>query len=402
MGILGKFLDIYGKSGDPAVKEIEQSFTIASCSGCSEACGVTNESLGPSERYPSSLSLDTSTPLWGSIKPWSIQILCATGKTDWVHSVTDESGTLAQSIDQSSKSWKSLVIDPITKKPTTNRVVISNSSINPPDEYFEFDETKNNIKDRPSRVLILPDFIYIENITPRSAPEDLKNVLTAIGTAKIQTKLSTITNGDSNGHSNGHSNGNGNGNGHYYTNGDSNTNGHTNGHSNGDSNGHTNGNEADSSNGHSNPQKRPPNAPQLTHLHKETIQQISPLPSGHKVIPANDLAYILLCSHRTRDKRCAITANILKKRFELELQERDLYRDSSDDRPNGVRIEFVSHVGGHKFAANCIIYTKSGEAIWLARVRPEHVSKIIEHCVLKGEVFPELLRGAFNTNPIDW
>jgi len=31
-----------------------------------------------------------------------------------------------------------------------------------------------------------------------------------------------------------------------------------------------------------------------------------------------------------------------------------------DDRPGGVGIYFISHVGGHKFAANVIVYRKSG------------------------------------------
>lgn len=343
MGLLGNFLNYRDKSNSH-VKEISQNFVVADCSSCGN-CEST-------EKYPSSVKIDTDIPLWGSVKPWSLQILCATGKTDWVHSVTEEKDTLAMAVDESASEWKSLVVDPTTGKSTTHRVMISNSSLNPPDEYLEFDDSTQDPLDRPSRVLILPDFIYIDHITPRSAKDDLKVVIKNINDARVNALK--------------------------------------------------NPEPSDEIKGNNTGEQKAPNAPVLPTLGKSTIQKIPKLESGHKVYPSEDLACILLCSHRTRDKRCAVTSNILKKKFEAELRERDLYRDASDDRPNGVSLHFVSHVGGHKFAANCIVYTKSGKAIWLARVAPEHVAAIVEYCVLKGQVFPDLLRSAFNTNPIAW
>lgn len=88
-------------------------------------------------------------------------------------------------------------------------------------------------------------------------------------------------------------------------------------------------------------------------------------------------------------------------------------------RPGGVGIYFVSHTGGHKFAANVIIYRRRmaddeddskpgkvlGEAsegafqgIWLARVRPEDCENIVRYTVLKGKIVkPERqLRGGFD------
>lgn len=128
-----------------------------------------------------------------------------------------------------------------------------------------------------------------------------------------------------------------------------------------------------------------------------------------------------------------------------------LYRDLHDERPGGVGIYFISHVGGHKFSANVMIYRHSsvvagakeangtanghangaeaqladlkiedeegkqvvldankeqeaegnGEAaqcIWLARVRPEDCENIIKYTVLQGKVVkPERqLRGGFD------
>jgi hypothetical protein len=118
-----------------------------------------------------------------------------------------------------------------------------------------------------------------------------------------------------------------------------------------------------------------------------------------------------------------------------------LYRDLHDERPGGVGIYFISHVGGHKFSANVMVYRHSsviqrpgeanghangghalpkaedengqevlldadkdedgGEAaqcIWLARVRPEDCENIIRYTVLQGKVVKpdRQLRGGFD------
>lgn len=86
-----------------------------------------------------------------------------------------------------------------------------------------------------------------------------------------------------------------------------------------------------------------------------------------------------------------------------------------DERPGGVGIYFISHVGGHKFAANVMVYRRglieskgvdegdrrAGEAtqgIWLARVRPEDCEGIVKYTVLKGKVIKpnRQLRGGFD------
>jgi len=121
------------------------------------------------------------------------------------------------------------------------------------------------------------------------------------------------------------------------------------------------------------------------------------------------------------------------------LQPLGLARDLDDERPGGVGIYFVSHVGGHKYAANVLVYRKrnaafafapgvkvddvghegyeekkegaeekgseeeekgeeAAQCIWLARVRPEDCEGIVKYTVLKGKVVkPEKqLRGGFN------
>lgn len=170
-------------------------------------------------------------------------------------------------------------------------------------------------------------------------------------------------------------------------------------------------------------------------------------PSGLKARPCPHKYLILLCSQKTRDARCGQSAPLLRKEFERHLAPLGLYRDLHDERPGGVGIYFISHVGGHKFSANVMIYRSSsaierpnqlnghangveesleklkveddkgqevvldvnkaqeaegnGEAaqcIWLARVRPEDCENIIRYTVLQGKlVKPQSqLRGGFD------
>jgi hypothetical protein len=108
---------------------------------------------------------------------------------------------------------------------------------------------------------------------------------------------------------------------------------------------------------------------------------------------------VLLCSHQRRDARCGITAPLIKKELERHLRGHGLYRDLDDERAGGVGIYFVSHVGGHKFAANVLIYRKKEQQmIWLGRVKPEHCEGIVKYTILKGKVVhpDSQLRGGFD------
>lgn len=137
--------------------------------------------------------------------------------------------------------------------------------------------------------------------------------------------------------------------------------------------------------------------------------------------PSPHAAVILLCSQRTRDARCGQSAPLLRREFERHLRPLGLYRDLDDERPGGVGIYFISHVGGHKYAANVIVYRRrdfewykkqaeetgaetrtsdegASQGIWLARVRPEDCENVIRYTVLQGKVVKpkEQLRGGFD------
>ncbi|KAJ8086356.1 hypothetical protein PM082_005179 [Marasmius tenuissimus] len=56
----------------------------------------------------------------------------------------------------------------------------------------------------------------------------------------------------------------------------------------------------------------------------------------------------------------------------------------------------TSHVGGHKFAGLCTIYTPQRSGIWYGRVTTHEVDGIVENTIEKGLVVPKLLRGGIN------
>ncbi|KAK8141193.1 hypothetical protein G3M48_000598 [Beauveria asiatica] len=127
-------------------------------------------------------------------------------------------------------------------------------------------------------------------------------------------------------------------------------------------------------------------------------------------------AVILLCSQKTRDARCGQSAPLLRKEFERHLRPLGLARDLHDERPGGVGIYFIDHVGGHKYSANVMIYRRANafdhdqkaaaaangagengavpvtpdmgaaQCMWLARVRPEDCENIVRYTILKGKL----------------
>lgn len=51
-------------------------------------------------RYPAKFDIEMDDKLYGKVKPWSTQLLVATGKTDWVRDVEDEKGSVMEAIEK--------------------------------------------------------------------------------------------------------------------------------------------------------------------------------------------------------------------------------------------------------------------------------------------------------------
>lgn len=211
----------------------------------------------------------------------------------------------------------------------------------------------------PTTALLLPAFTLIENVTPASVPDLITNYISTAPTTSMPLPDPSI---------------------------------------------HTpsfqlNGTALTSS---------PPTTPTSTTHPTPLATPLTTRPCPHNYL-------ILLCSQRSRDARCGQSAPLLRKEFERHLRPLGLYRDLHDERPGGVGIYFISHVGGHKYSANVMIYRRhtvaaqdvtrdgadagqAGQCIWLARVRPEDCEGIVKFTVLQGKVVkPERqLRGGFD------
>lgn len=183
---------------------------------------------------------------------------------------------------------------------------------------------------------------------------------------------------------------------------------------------------------------------------------------------------ILICSHNSRDSRCGILGPLLHQEFSQYINKRhtlrnkvtsDIVEDSRDEssavsfashpqfRPDAIdpdheeqqpiNIGMISHIGGHKWAGNVIIYIPpnyqinplkrkhrgadpkdkaakepivhederlsesddkpfvsplAGKGIWYGRVQPQHVEGIVEQTIGHGKIIKDLFRGGINQN----
>ncbi|CAE6462348.1 unnamed protein product [Rhizoctonia solani] len=68
-------------------------------------------------------------------------------------------------------------------------------------------------------------------------------------------------------------------------------------------------------------------------------------------------------------------------------------RKPESDFAQRVLILRNSHMGGHKFAGNVIIYFPTGNGVWYGRVSTHEVQAVVESTIIGGKVLPALLRG---------
>ncbi|KAJ7507528.1 Sucrase/ferredoxin-like-domain-containing protein [Mycena galericulata] len=134
---------------------------------------------------------------------------------------------------------------------------------------------------------------------------------------------------------------------------------------------------------------------------------------------------IMLCSHKRRDNRCAIAAPKLEQAFIKSLESKgwtadtqlehimepplEKFSGTADEKENYIADELKalsgakkalilrnSHMGGHKYAGNCIIYMPQGSSVWYGRVTTHEVESIVVNTLEGGLVLPPLLRGGMD------
>ena len=130
-----------------------------------------------------------------------------------------------------------------------------------------------------------------------------------------------------------------------------------------------------------------------------------------------DEILVLICGHGGRDIRCGTLGPILKKEFEEKLERQNISLLSDPPPAEAIEIDtglgghtptarvgLISHVGGHKWAGNVIVYIPptfgtnalAGKGIWYGRVEPGHVEGIVAKTILEGKVVKDLFRGGID------
>ncbi|XP_002966242.2 altered inheritance of mitochondria protein 32 [Selaginella moellendorffii] len=101
-------------------------------------------------------------------------------------------------------------------------------------------------------------------------------------------------------------------------------------------------------------------------------------------------SHVFICAHGARDARCGSCGPVLVDKFRDEIEARGL--------SGRVTVKACSHIGGHKFAGNVIIYAASGgggpvSGHWYGYVTPNDVSVLLEQHIERGQIVDKLWRG---------
>lgn len=316
--------------------------------------------------YPAKFSIDEDDKLFGHVKGWDTHLIVGTGKTDWVRDITDEDGSVMQAVGKHGQEIN------MSGGRGKGKLMLSASNMPTGCDHQSGDG---------SDCMLLPSWTFIENVKPDQVPALMKDVVAqsvSNRTPLDAPKLKAEPNGT-------HS-------------------------------------ASDTPNGASTPLEMAAPRTNGTHTNPTDIAALTITPplnaAQFTTRPIPHRALILMCSHKTRDARCGQSAPLLRKEFERILRPMGLYRDLQDDRPGGVGVYFINHVGGHKYSANVMIYRRAGsgvspvgegaeeqdlkaeavQGIWLARIRPEDCENIVRYTVLQGKVVKpkSQLRGGFD------
>ncbi|KAI8920200.1 Sucrase/ferredoxin-like-domain-containing protein [Powellomyces hirtus] len=119
-----------------------------------------------------------------------------------------------------------------------------------------------------------------------------------------------------------------------------------------------------------------------------TLLEKGTIPQSITTTPLKGKAWIFVCTHKKRDKRCGVAGPMLVDEFREAAKELGM--------TEAVTVYGCSHFGGHKFAGNIIIYHRNPviSGNWYGRVKTCHVRPILQTTVEEGRVFKELWRGA--------
>jgi len=105
-------------------------------------------------------------------------------------------------------------------------------------------------------------------------------------------------------------------------------------------------------------------------------------------IPEN-LVHIYVCCHSARDVRCGVIGQVLISKLRKFQNE-------------NIKVFGCSHVGGHKYAGNMIIYRPDWkQGIWYGRILPDDIENIMQKTVIGGKIIEKHWRGGLPSGEWD-
>ncbi|KAG8956729.1 hypothetical protein FRC04_000207 [Tulasnella sp. 424] len=338
---------------DNLVAKLDSASIPVTSDPCRECPNPCDEHEYRHEEWPSQMLIDHTSDMLGAVKPYFRQVVISTGKSDWEREVTEARGTLAANLNdlsisghKSSSSSNGPKVPGVFNSDSATRLSVINGSHRTTSE----DASKET-------VLIFPDYKMVTEVDSTSKGAE------TLARGFLDAELS----------------------------------------------------------------KAGSDQPQIG--------------SKSWILPYQ--AVILLCSHKRRDNKCAIAAPVLKRALTTELEsvgwevhdqleDPECLEDSAIEDIPGTTAEreavveerlknlcspsvetkraliiFCSHIGGHKFAGNVIIYTPHGSGVWYGRVS-SHQTHAVMKTITEGKIYPTLLRGGVNiTRPkgktlLDW
>lgn len=151
-------------------------------------------------------------------------------------------------------------------------------------------------------------------------------------------------------------------------------------------------------------------------LAASTRETLTRSPAAAALPPSSRITkpHVQICGHMQRDSRCGILGPVLEREFREKLANPsrslghnplETFEVGFSGAPVDAEVSLISHIGGHKFAGNVIVYVPeddvpgfeghalAGRGIWYGRVEPRHVEGIVRETIMKGVVIRELFRG---------
>ncbi|KAL0081200.1 Sucrase/ferredoxin-like-domain-containing protein [Phycomyces blakesleeanus] len=122
------------------------------------------------------------------------------------------------------------------------------------------------------------------------------------------------------------------------------------------------------------------------HRANELLDYVLGKPHVFETFPWSSASLVLVCGHGAKDRRCGTIGPMLKESLDQALE------------VEGIRtqVALVSHLGGHAFAGNLVIYLHNGQrAIWYGRVTPCLCPDIVQQSMAQDKVIDTLVRGVF-------